>query len=124
VCTPSRARHGCIATRRGIPIGELSQADGQSLGDRFGDIPRIRFWGLSPPGGIAVFALQGDANTPDLREFIHNTLVEAQPLLNQFPSTLKPDCRLRSSLIGLAAWLMDGWMEERRLGDEESRCAR
>jgi hypothetical protein len=41
--------------------------------------------------------LQGDANTPDLREFIHNTLVEAQPLLNQFPSTLKPDCRLRSS---------------------------
>ncbi|KAJ5799980.1 uncharacterized protein N7518_002048 [Penicillium psychrosexuale] len=41
--------------------------------------------------------LQGDANTPDLREFIHAILVEAQPLLNQFPSTLKPDCKLRSS---------------------------
>ncbi|KAJ5952415.1 uncharacterized protein N7479_010828 [Penicillium vulpinum] len=41
--------------------------------------------------------LPGDANTPGLREFIHATLLEAQPLLNQFPSTLKPDCKLRSS---------------------------
>lgn len=57
MCTPSRARHGCIAIRRGIPIGKLSQADDQSLGGRFGDIPRIRFWGLSPPEGIAVFAI-------------------------------------------------------------------
>ncbi|CAI7594148.1 unnamed protein product [Penicillium glandicola] len=41
--------------------------------------------------------LPGDANTPDLRGFIHATLLEAQPLLNHFPSTLKPDCKLRPS---------------------------
>ncbi|EKV05501.1 hypothetical protein PDIG_11360 [Penicillium digitatum PHI26] len=41
--------------------------------------------------------LQGDDNTPDLREFIQAILLEAHPLLNQFPSTLKPDCKLRSS---------------------------
>ncbi|KAJ5496991.1 hypothetical protein N7463_008978 [Penicillium fimorum] len=41
--------------------------------------------------------LPGDANTPDLRGFIQAVLLEAQPLLNQFPSTLKADCKLRSS---------------------------
>ncbi|KAJ5200213.1 Serine-threonine protein kinase 19 [Penicillium cf. griseofulvum] len=41
--------------------------------------------------------LPGETNTPDLREFIQAVLLESQPLLNQFPSTLKPDYKLRSS---------------------------
>ncbi|CAI7573459.1 unnamed protein product [Penicillium crustosum] len=54
--------------------------------------------------------LQGDANTQDLREFIQATLLEAQPLLNQFPSTLKPDCKLRSSAPSTAkVKLSRGW---------------
>jgi hypothetical protein len=41
--------------------------------------------------------LLGEATGPNIQDFVRATLEEAQPLLDQFPATLKADSKLRPS---------------------------